>query len=62
MQFLDQNDDDMKLAWKVFDRKNVGFLEGKDFRKTLPLLGEDISEAKVTETKTVSSYPPNAGG
>jgi len=47
--FLDQSEEDMKLAWEVFDVGRNGELVAGDFRKALLLMGEDVSEGKVDE-------------
>ena len=52
MQFLDQSEEDMKLAWEVFDVGRNGELVAGDFRKALLLMGEDVSEGKVARCPT----------
>merc|ERR1719478_1638739 len=47
--FLDQCEEDMQLAWKVFDVSGKGELTADEFRKQLPLMGEDVPEEKIEE-------------
>jgi len=47
--FLDQSEEDMKLAWKVFDLSGKGELDAAEFKKALPLMGEDVPEEKIQE-------------
>merc|ERR1719253_665178 len=47
--FLDQTEEDMQKAWKVFDLAGEGKIASEDFRKALPLMGEDVPEEKIDE-------------
>lgn len=45
--FLDQTEEDMTPAWTVFDKAQKGSLDAKDFKKVLPLMGEDVPEEEI---------------
>lgn len=45
--FLDQSEEDMAIAWKVFDHAEVGYLDGVEFKKALPLLGENVPPGEI---------------
>jgi len=45
--FLTQSEEDMAVAWKVFDADESGFLDGEEFKKALPLLGENILPSQI---------------
>lgn len=45
--FLSQCEEDMRTAWKVFDIDQSGYLDGEEFKKALPLLGEDVDPEQV---------------
>jgi len=45
--FLDQSEEDMAVAWKVFDHAEVGYLDGVEFKKALPLLGENVAPGEI---------------
>jgi len=47
--FLDQCEDDMKKAWLVFDVAGKGELDAVEFRKALPLMGEDVPDDRIEE-------------
>ena len=42
--FCDQSEADMKLAWKIFDKHGKGQVDATEFRKSLRLMGDDVSE------------------
>ena len=44
---MDQSEENMQLAWKVFDSAGKGELDASEFRKSLPLMGEDVPDEKV---------------
>jgi len=44
--FLDNDDDDMQAAWVVFAQGRV-YLDVPDFKKILPLMGEDVPEDEI---------------
>lgn len=46
--FLDHTEEQMEPAWKkVFDKEGKGALSGAEFKKVLPLMGEDVPEEKI---------------
>lgn len=45
--FLDQTEEDMATAWKVFDTAELGYLDSEEFKKALPLLGENVPPAEI---------------
>ena len=45
--FLDQSEEDMAVAWKVFDHAEMGYLDGDEFKKALPLLGENVPPGEI---------------
>jgi len=44
-----QTDDDMREAFKAFDKAGSGFIDKGELRQALPLMGEDIPEDKINE-------------
>merc|ERR1711988_1706878 len=47
--FLDQTEEDMQKAWKVFDLAGEEKIAADDFKKALPLMGEDVPPEKIDE-------------
>lgn len=45
--FVDQAEEPMRHAWRVFVQQGQEALDAAEFRQVLPLLGEDVPEAKV---------------
>merc|ERR1712124_96436 len=46
LQFLDQTDEDMRGAWKVF-AKDSTTIDTFEFRNVLPLMGESVPDNEV---------------
>lgn len=40
--FVDQSEENMQAAFAVFDLDESGYLDTEEFKKALPLLGEEI--------------------
>lgn len=47
--FGEQSDAEIQHAFSFFDKDNSGQIDAAEFRKALPLLGEDVPEEKVEE-------------
>lgn len=47
--FGPQEERDLQKAFKSFDRDRSGFIDADEFKRALPLMGENISEVRVQE-------------
>jgi len=45
--FLSQSEEDMATAFNIFDKDEGGYLDASEFRKALPLLGENMLPSQV---------------
>eukprot|EP00658_Telonema_sp_P-2_P083972 TRINITY_DN920_c0_g1_i6.p1 TRINITY_DN920_c0_g1~~TRINITY_DN920_c0_g1_i6.p1 ORF type:complete len:331 (-),score=99.73 TRINITY_DN920_c0_g1_i6:167-1051(-) len=45
--FVDQSEENMQAAFEVFDLDGNGYLDTEEFRRALPLLGEDVMPEEV---------------
>lgn len=53
--FIEQGQDQMKLAFEVFDKEDTGCLLAKDFRPMLMLLGEEVPEEQASDLRLNSN-------
>ncbi|CAK0880126.1 unnamed protein product, partial [Prorocentrum cordatum] len=47
--FCEQGEEDLKAAFALYDKDSNGHIDKEEFRKALPLMGEDIKEEKIDE-------------
>jgi len=57
--FLDQSREDMLKAWEVFNLSGNEGIDAEEFRKILPLLGEDVPEEKIEELFSLADSAGN---
>merc|ERR1712086_1071736 len=45
--FCDQSEEDMLLAWQIFDPEDKGELDANEFKTILPLMGEEVPPEEI---------------